>query len=437
MNMHRTEPREKPIHDRFFVRIPRKAVHALLLSAVCLPTPWVNAVETPQQSSLTLQQAVQRTLEQHPQLSVYLHQRDAFQGAIEQSSVGQRPTIGLMVEEFAGSGDYGSFDSAQSTLSINWVMQGSRVESRTATARVAASQVELQQQIAALDLSAQTARLFVQALVEEQRLRLAAQATAQARKAVTASNKRVEAGKSPDFEQLQAEVELAQRELEAEDLQHGLTSAYYQLSAQWGERGKRYRLAGDLLNMPVIDDIDRQFERLQQNPNLALLATQQRITASEMELARIEAKPQWQFSLGVRRFEATDDVAMVAGVSVPLGSDRSSAGKMRRLQARQAQYASESDAVQRQLEIQLYVLLQEIKHSQHVIETLQERIIPALDKAERQATRAYESGRLGYPQWSDILHQKIGAQQDLLSAYEAIHLQHIELQRLTGTSLTL
>ena len=71
-----------------------------------------------------------------------------------------------------------------------------------------------------------------------------------------------------------------------------------------------------------------------------------------------------------------------------------------------------------------------------MIETLQQRVIPALNDAQAQATQAYESGKLGYQPWISILNKKLGAQQDLLSAFEAIHLQHIELQRLTGTTLT-
>ena len=71
-----------------------------------------------------------------------------------------------------------------------------------------------------------------------------------------------------------------------------------------------------------------------------------------------------------------------------------------------------------------------------MIETLQQRILPALKSAQAQATQAYESGKLGYQPWISILNKKLGAQQDLLSAFEAIHLQHIELQRLTGTALT-
>ncbi len=425
-----------PIANRFLRRFQMPTFTALVFGGACMLASPVNAQSASQQAILSLDQAVQRTLEQHPQLGVFPHRREAYQGLAEQVGVGQRPNVGLMVEDFGGDGDHNGFDSAQSTLSISWVIQGARIDRRIQSARVAASQVDIQHAIIALDLSAQTARLFIQALVDEQRLMLAQQAARQARNTVSDIKKRVDAGKSPEFERLQAEVELAQRELEAEDLQHILTSTRYKLSAQWGDSRKDYRLVGELFKMPIIDSIEQQFDTLMLNPALTLLATQQRIAQSEIELARIEAKPQWQFSVGVRRYEATDNFGMVAGLSVPLGQDRSSAGKIRSLEAKQAEYGSESEALKRQLNTQLYVLLQEIKHSQHVIEALQQRIIPALNTAQAQATQAYETGKLGYQQWTTILHKKMRAQQDLLSAFESIHLQHVELQRLTGTTLT-
>ncbi|MEZ5528651.1 MAG: TolC family protein [Porticoccaceae bacterium] len=437
MNLRHMVLHKTPITNRLLRQLLLPALPALVIAGACLSASSVNAQSTPEQGAvLSLDQAVQLTLEQHPQLGVFPHRREAYQGLIEQVGVGERPSVGFMVEDFAGGGDYSDFGSAQSTLSISWVAQGARIDSRIQAARASASQVDIQQQVEALNLAAETARLFIQALAEEQRIKLAQQAAQQARNTVAAIGKRIEAGNSPEFERLQAEVELAQRELETEDLQHMLSSTRYRLSAQWGGERDEFRLLGELFNVPALGNVEQQFEQLRQNPALALLATQQRIVESEIELARIEARPQWQFSAGIRRFEASDDFGMVAGVSVPLGEDRSSVGKVRSLRAKQAEYASESEVLQRRLDTQLYVLLQEIKHSQHVIETLRERIIPALNNAQAQATRAYESGRLDYQQWTAILHKKLGAQQDLLSAFEAIHLQHIELQRLTGTTLT-
>lgn len=435
MNLRSIGRHKKPTGSRF-VEHYQQSLCCLALFFCSLFGGAVNAQELPQSSTLTLDQAIQLTLDQHPELGVFQHQREAYQGMVDQVSNRGRPTVELAVEDFGGSGDYNAFDSAQSTLSISWLTEKSLIDGRVQSARVAASQIDSQKKIKALDLSAQTAKLFIQALVEERRLALMDQATDQAKRTVATINKRINAGKSPEFERLQAEVELAQRELETEDLQHMLMASRYRLNAQWGDGNKNFRLVGELFKLPSIGDVEQQFTQLKQNPSLAYLATQQRIAQSEIELAKIESKPQWRFSVGVRRYEATDDFGLVAGFAVPLGEDRSNVGKIKTLQARSAEYQAESEALERQLDTQLYVLLQEINHSRHIIETLQVRIIPTLNNAQTQATQAYEAGKLGYQQWTEILNKKLGAQEDLLSAYEAIHLQHIELQRLTGTTLT-
>lgn len=433
MNLRALDLQKIPIANRF---IRASGLSLVVLAATGLMFSAAHAQSEPEGTPLSLDQAVQLTLAQHPQLGAFAHRREAYRGLAQQVGVAERPSIGLVIEDFAGNGDNNGFEGAQSTLSISWVMQEARIDQRIQAAQVSATQVDVQQQIKALDLSARTARLFIQALVDEQRLTLARQAQQQAASTVDALKERVDAGKNPEFERLQAEVEMAQRELETEDLEHVLASTRYQLGAQWGGERNDYRLAGELLALPALGSVEQHFDQLKQNPTLTLLATRQRIAESEIELARIEARPQWQFSAGVRRFEASDDFGLVAGVSVPLGKDRSSTGKIRSLQARQAEFASESEALQRELDTQLYVLLQEIKHSHHVIETLQSRIIPALGTAHAQATQAYDAGKLDYQQWVILLNKKLEAQQDLLSAFEAIHLQHIELQRLTGTTLT-
>jgi cobalt-zinc-cadmium efflux system outer membrane protein len=88
------------------------------------------------------------------------------------------------------------------------------------------------------------------------------------------------------------------------------------------------------------------------------------------------------------------------------------------------------------LDAQLYVLLQEMAHSHHVIETIQAEIIPVLETALTEASQAFDIGKLSYNQWSDIRRELLSAQNQLLDAYQSLHLQHIEIQRLTGVSVS-
>ena len=261
-------------------------------------------------------------------------------------------------------------------------------------------------------------------------------AATQAEEVVEAIAKRVNAGKSSSVEVQLAKAELIRRELAVEDVEHELKASQYQLASLWGKTAQNYHLNGNLLSVPAVPSVENQLALLKQNPRLQQFVSAQRIAQSQMELARIEAKPQWQFTAGLRRYEATDDFGLVAGISIPWGDSNRNAGMIAALQAEQDVLASEQSALMQSLDAQLYVLLLEMAHSQHVIHTVQTDIVPTLEIALSEAGNAFERGQLSYNQYSGVRRELLSAQTQLLEAFESLHLQHIEIQRLTGTSLS-
>ena len=422
---------KKPIKDRFLSAtwIGRRGLAACLLA-----TGTAHAEPTDVQP-LRLEKAIQWTLQKHPELASFAHLRDALQGQVQQAQVRRRPELGVDLQDGLGTGRRTGFGQAQSTLSISWILEGELVAASVEVAQAATAQVDGERTIRALNVAAETAALFVQDLARQAGIELARQSVEQAEDALSVARRRETAGSAATMEVLQAQAQLRARQLEVDDLTHELEAGRYQLAAQWG--GERiYRPEGDLRLLPAVGDLDQQRSLLKNSPLLRPYVTRQRIAESEMMLARIEAKPRWQFSTGLRRYEDAGDLALVAGLSIPLGKDRRSTGRLQTLRAQQAQDAAEADALERRMDSQLYVLLLEIEHGLHVIEALTDGILPALEEAQRQARQAYEIGQLNYLQWHDIRRQWLAARYNLIATYEATHLQHIELQRLTGASLT-
>jgi cobalt-zinc-cadmium efflux system outer membrane protein len=385
---------------------------------------------------LSLTDAVSLTLKHHPDLNAFVSRSRVQQGQVQQASVGERPQVGIMLEDALGNSEHSALRNMQSTLTFTWMLQQEQIDSRIAAAKSQFTQLEVEQQIASLDLASQTARKFIQILIEQERLKLNKIALLQSKDVVKAITQRVKAGKGSNVEKLQAEAEQVRRELAVEDLEHELQASHYQLGALWGNAGKTYEVSGNLMALPANPSADIQLSRLKNQPLMAKYATQQRIAQSQIELARIEAKPQWQLSAGVRRYEATDDFGLVAGISIPWGDSQRNAGKIAALQAQQDVLADEANALLHNLDAQLYVLLLEMGHSRHVIDTFQQRIVPLLENALSHASSAYDIGKLNYTQWNNVRQELLIAKSRLLDAYESLHLQHIEIQRLTGTSIS-
>jgi len=429
---------KKPTANRFLLRRYLKFSSALLVVTSTISGYAYSEVST--LKSVDLSTAISQTISLHPELKVFANQAERYKGYAQQASIQSRPEIGLTIEDALGTGDHSGFKSAQSTLSISWILDNSLVKSRVANAKVQGSTVALEREIKALDLAAQTARYFIQVLVNEERLKLAKMSLNQAIKSFEAVTKRVKAGKSSLVDKLKSQAEVAKKELVVEDLTHEVDASKYQLLAQWqgqgqSEQHKETNIIGSLLSLSQLKDVDSLFTHLKQLPSVSLFATKHRIAQSEIELARIETKPLWKFSTGLRRYETTDDFGLVAGISIPFGDANQNEGQIRALRASQSELATESQALVHKLNTQLYVLIEQMKHSQHVIHAVTEKVIPVLEQAFEQAEKAYKAGMYSYTEWMNTQQELLNAQSGLIGAYQNAHLNNIEIERLTGTSL--
>jgi len=438
---------KKPIGNRLLTKLHRKRKSATWILLFLLPSS-TFAQESPMQA-VDLRSAISQTISLHPELKSFALKAEVYSGYAQQAGVQARPQIGFVIEDALGTGEHSGFKSAQSTLSISWLLDGELVKRKMATAKQYGSTVALEREVKALDLAAQTARYFIQVLVNKERLMLAEFSLKQANNSFKAINKRVKAGKSSLVDKLKAQAEIAKRELDLEDLTHEVDASKYQLFAQWGgqvqavnqaDRHKKSKVIGSLLSLPNLPSADNSnfdvlVNKLKQTPSVSLFATKKRIAQSEIELARIETKPLWQFSTGLRRYQTTDDFGLVAGVSIPFGDTNQNEGKIRALHATQNELEAESLALVHKLNTQLYVLIEQMKHSQHVIHAVTEKVIPLLEQAFNEAEKAYNVGMYSYTEWMNTQQALINAQADLIGAYQNAHLNNIEIERLTGSSL--
>ena len=263
-----------PIDSRFFARVTRYLRYTVGMGAVLVA---VSSTAQDAPAPLELAEAIRLTLAEHPDLQVFAHRQAVLDARIQQARVAQRPTISLRTEDAVGTGEYDSFSRAESTLSIDWVLEQDAIDHRVKAAQATATQVDFKQEIKALDLAAHTAKLFLQTLALQKRLELAKLAEEQSRDALAATTKRINVGQGSETERLQTEVELARRALHIEDLQHELTTSRYQLVASWGGHEQAYLPMGDLYIIPVVASFQQELQSLQQHPAVQAFANQQRL----------------------------------------------------------------------------------------------------------------------------------------------------------------
>jgi cobalt-zinc-cadmium efflux system outer membrane protein len=171
------------------------------------------------------------------------------------------------------------------------------------------------------------------------------------------------------------------------------------------------------------------------NPNLARFLSKQRVDEAVLNLARAQRKPDWHVSAGVRRFELSDDEALVANITLPLTLRNRNQGRIAEARANLAQTHADATAARIRYETLLFVVYQELQHSLHRFNTFRDDVIPRYEQALKETRDAYELGRYSYFEWRTVQEELLGARNALLEASVDAHNRAIEIERLTGVRM--
>ena len=412
-------------------------VTLLCLAAVYGTASFGQTLSASDQAALNLDTAVARTLQSNPRLTAFGFQIHAQQGRLEQSELKPNPQLGLLVENAFGSGDFQGIDRTETTLSLAWVLERGKRESRVDAARAGISLLETEAEIQRLDAAAETARAFLDTLALQERLIQTDDAVALAEQTAAAVQKRVRAGRTPAADLARAEAELARMRLDREDIDHVLRTSHRRLAAQWGATQPDFaHVIGDVHQLPTPDTYASLLARLEQNPDLSRYLNERRLREAELGLAEARAKPNWQLTAGVRRLERSDDQAFIAGITIPLTTRNRNQGKISEARARLAMTDADRAATRVQIETRLFALYQQLQHSLHRSTTIREEILPRIERALEDTERAYAAGRYGYFELRVVQAELLETRTALVESSIDAHRYVIEIERLTGTTVT-
>lgn len=428
----------KITQSRFYkLFISASLMLSMTISVVVADPVYTSKIQVKRSSSLTLFEAIQRTFEQHPGLHSFQHQIKAQHGRMIQANLSPQPKVELTLEDVLGSGNFSGYESAETSLSVSWVLDQSLKEKQSKVALKGTQLIESEQAIMQLNAAAKTARYFLQALSFQQHQVIAQRSIRLAETTVSEIKQRVKVGKTPLAELYRAEAELAQRRLVLVDLKHELEASLHQLAAQWGSVSPQFdSVSGELLTDPKVISLQALKKRINHNPELAKYLSLEQVKQAELNLAKQQREPLWKITTGVKRYEQTNDFGIVAGISIPFGGSNRNQGRIAEITAKLSQNQSEADALRIRIETSVFIVYQQLEHSLHLSDMLAHEIIPLLEKALKETHQAYELGKYSYLDWLAVQSELLDAQSALLEASLSAHINKIELERLTGTQIT-
>ena len=412
---------------------------ALAAWVIACAVAWPAAASDPKAGppALTLDDAVSRIANTHPELRLF-DARGAVLAA-ERDQAAQRPPLvaAVELENAFGTGQARALDAAELSLSLASVLErGGKLDARRSLAQARIDALAIERETRRLDLLAEAARRYLGAVAAKAQRALAQADIEQRRRAVAAARLRLQAGASPESVLLTTQAALARAELALARADQQAQVARQHLAALWGERAPQFAVAAaDPLRLPAIADAAALADLLQRSPELAQFADAQRIGEARLQLARSAEAVDLDWQLGLRRAQDSGDTALVAGLSLALGSRARAQPGIRAAQAELDVLNVEREARGMALYATLVEAHGRYQLARLEVARLRDEVLPTLARAEAAAERAYRAGAASYLEWAQLQSERTASRRQQLEVALDAQRALIELQRLTGQPL--
>lgn len=379
--------------------------------------------------SISLREALERALTHNPELAAARHEVEATEGARQQSSVLPNPTVGLEVEDTRRA-------TRNTTLTLSQPIElGGKRAARIAVA-------DRSRDVAEAQLAAQTAIVrsavttaYFDALVAQERVRLAESSLALAEGASSAASKRVIAGKISPVEETRARVAESGVRLELLQARSDLRSAIHALRAATGASAGTFdAVSGAALDIPPSLSEAELARRLPEAPAIRQAKRDSERFAALAEVERARGTPDVTVSLGAKRDAEAGRNMAVVGISVPIPVFDGNRGAQVEALRRFDKAVADARAVSIRVETETLQAHERMLTARAEVDSLQRDVMPGAQGAYDAAVKGFDLGKFGFIDVLDAQRTLLTAKGQYLRALAETHRSRIELDRLLGAT---
>ena len=375
---------------------------------------------------LTLKEAVERAVANSPDLQARGAGIDAARAGQTQAQVHPNPTLSVEAENVGGTGSYSLFKQPELTVTYSQpIERGGKREARMAYASRGVDLAQAQARATRLDLAQQVQRAFIDVQIAEQLVWIADERLGLERAIQKEAIRRVRGYKDPLFVETRADARILEAELAAKEAKAKRASARTLLASYWGG-------SADAL---VIDEgIEKPAAA---DPALAEADAALYDAAVEQARAQVVVEQSrgvqdYTVSGGARFLRETNDVAVVAGVSIPLGRFDRNQGNIERARADRQRLEYEAEANRLARLRRLASLRADADAARARAEGIMQTVYPKAVKTLTQVREGYNRGGFRFSDVQDAADAIIDIQGQWAEAMTRYRDAQSEIDRLTG-----
>jgi outer membrane protein, heavy metal efflux system len=396
-------------------------LRAALLAGV-LATTGTAAFAEP----VSLDQAVEKAIEAAPLLKANDAAISAAEANRRQAGFRPNPVVTAEAENFIGTGPVDIFRQAEMT--VTYSQQIERGGKRAARIGLGESEIGLAKaraSAARLDIAANVQRAYIDAQIATAVVQIASDRLRIEREVQREALRRVRGYKDPLFVETRSAARVAEAELGLREAEARLRNAQNALAAYWGGDGQSLEIATGF------GERRQAAEGLAKADDAVAEAAIDR-ARSAIIVEQTRATPDYTISGGLRYMRGTDDVAAVAGISIPIGRFDRNQGNIERAQAerRQAEFLAEADRLARLR--RLASLRADADAALARADGIITEVYPRTVRTLAQVREGYNRGGFKFSDIEDAANAIVSVQESWLDAMNRYRDLQTEIDRLTG-----
>lgn len=421
-----------------FLRLIPLGALCTLTGLGVLTTPATAVGETAALSTkknvLTLEEALSRTLQHGPALTVATEELRVVEAEARLAGRLPNPELTVSLENVAGDGLYRGTDAAELTVELSLPIElGGKRRLRQEAAELNRQLATNGQKLVRADVLATTRQRFVAVISAQERLTLVREQAELTAKSLRAAEERINAGKAPFIDRLRLQGEASLASLAKEQAERTLVTARQALATSWGAEHSTFdRVAGELRVLPVVPLLSEVEATLEQTAEAVNRRIATELHGNALARAKASRIPDPSLTVGWRQFRESDADTLLFGISVPLplfsqGQDELAAAGSRFNSAKARELSDRNQA-----RSTLRSAWQALADARAEADVLGNQVVPAATEGFTAAEVGYRAGKFGLLELLDAQRTLFEARQRQLTAQTDCHLAAIELQRLQG-----
>jgi len=392
-----------------------------LLAGLALALPTTASAEP-----VSLDEAVRRTIAASPAIQAQEAGVRSARAGRSQADVRPNPVLSVEAENIAGTGAYDVYRQAETTVTYaQTIERGGKRDARIAYAERDIGVAEASARLVRLDIAEAVQRTFIDLQIAEEVVWLAERRFETERAMQTEALRRVRGYKDPLFVETRAEARVAQARLALDEARSRRAAARVRLASFWGGKAE---------DVEVPRGIEKPDDHLHQlagaDTALASAAVERAQAAVVVEQTR--GVQDYTVSGGVRHLRETGDVALVAGITIPLGRFDRNRGNIERAQAERQRIELQAEAVRLDRLRQLAWLRAEADAARMRADGIMQDVYPKAVRTLQQIREGYNRGGFRFADVQDGADAIIEVQSQWVEAMTRYRDILSQIDRLTG-----